>query len=150
MSLLADLGEGASKGLFTGVGSLLKDVRVAITGVDPEKAAELQQKVLDAELAIYKIQTDINVKEAENPNLFVSGWRPAVGWVCVLGLLYQFIARPLLPWAIKAITALVPSWHADIPPLPELDMGTLMTLLMGMLGIGTLRTVEKVNGVANK
>lgn len=99
---------------------------------------KLQQS---GELATIIAQTDINKVEAANPSLFVSGWRPAVGWVCVAGLIYTFVGWPLLTWASTM-------WTFPIPP--ALDMGTLITLLGGMLGLGGLRTYEKLNGVAAK
>lgn len=119
---------------------------------DANKAAEaklelfkLQQqgefKALEAELQLALGQIDINKTEATSASLFVSGWRPAVGWVCVFGLTYTFICQPLLAWGSNIYA---------IPVPPDLDMGTLLTLLGGMLGLGGLRTVEKINKVANK
>lgn len=106
--------------------------------------AQLQQqkefKNLDAEIQVMQAQTDTNKVEAASSSFFVAGWRPAVGWVCVTGLAYQYLGDPLLTWG-SAI------WHLPTPP--SLDLGTLITLLMGMLGLGAARTVEKLNGVAN-
>jgi hypothetical protein len=102
-----------------------------------EQAGEL--KVLDADLQIALAQADINKAEATDPNAFRSGWRPAVGWVCVVGLAYTFILQPLLSWASGV-------WN--IPAPPPLDMGDLFTLLGGMLGLGGLRTFEKLKKVA--
>lgn len=97
-------------------------------------------KELDAQLAAAKAQTDINQEEAKNPSVFVSGWRPAIGWVCGLGLATQFLVAPLATWAAALY---------DHPiAFPSLDMGTLMTLLIGMLGLTAARTTEKINGVA--
>jgi hypothetical protein len=101
------------------------------------QSAEFKQ--LDAELEMARNQTDINKIEAANSSVFVSGWRPAVGWVCVLGLTYTFLAQPLLAWA---------SGMWAIPAPPQLDLGELLTLLMGMLGLGALRTTEKIKNVA--
>lgn len=109
------------------------------------KLFEMQQKgelaTLDAELKMALGQIDVNKAEATNSSVFVSGWRPAVGWVCVIGLIYTFIAFPLLVWGSSVY---------KIPSPPPLDLGTLITLLGGMLGLGGLRTVEKINGVASK
>lgn len=85
-------------------------------------------------------QQDINRAEAQHRSIFVAGWRPAVGWVCVAGLAYDFLLRPLLGW----VAANVVGWSAP----PPLDMTTLLTLLGGLLGLGTLRSVEKIRGVA--
>lgn len=104
------------------------------------QAGEFKQ--LDAELAMITAQTDVNKVEAASTNLFVSGWRPFIGWVCGLGLMAQFIVAPLFTW----ISTLV----GHPTPFPPLDLGTLGTLLFGMLGLGAMRTTEKINGVAAK
>jgi hypothetical protein len=79
------------------------------------------------------------MKEAEHPSLFVSGWRPFVGWVCGLGCAYGFIVQPFLAW----FAAL-----AQVSAPPALDINTLIGLLGGLLGLGTLRTAEKIKDVA--
>jgi len=110
---------------------------------DPAVAAsakfELFKLQQSGELAQLGDQLEINKVEAANPSVFVSGWRPFVGWVCGFGLVYSFIAQPLLAWGSV-------NWSFVIPP--TLDLGTLLTILGGMLGLGSLRTVEKVKGVA--
>lgn len=104
------------------------------------QTGELAQLTSDTELA--KSQAAVNAVEAANPSIFVSGWRPFVGWVCGLGLASQFIVAPLATWGAAL------AGHAVA--FPALDLGTLMTLLFGMLGLGAARTVEKINGVARK
>lgn len=86
-------------------------------------------------------QLKINEAEASNPSVFVSGWRPFVGWVCGFGLVYSFIGQPLLAWGSV-------NFHFVIPP--TLDLGTLLTILGGMLGLSGLRTAEKLSGVDRK
>lgn len=93
-------------------------------------------KVLDAELEAMRNQSKINEIEAGSSSLFVSGWRPAAGWVCVLGLLYQFIVRPLA----------IGIGGFQLPGIEDV----LMELLFGMLGLGGFRTMEKLRNVANK
>jgi len=85
-------------------------------------------------------QVEVNKAEAASGSLFKGGWRPFVGWICGFALLYHFILSPLIIF-IVALTG------AAIPPLPEFDMGSLMTVLLGMLGIGGLRTYEKQKGL---
>jgi|TARA_R110000751_G_scaffold70458_6_gene142954 hypothetical protein len=85
-------------------------------------------------------QLEINKAEAASGSLFKGGWRPFVGWICGFALLYHFILSPLIIF-IVTISGVV------IPPLPEFDMGSLMTVLLGMLGIGGLRTFEKQKGL---
>ena len=87
-----------------------------------------------------KGQLDINKEEAKHRSIFVSGWRPFVGWTCGVALCYHFILAPLILFGVGI------SGHT-VPPLPEFDMGSLMTVLMGMLGLGGLRTFEKTKGL---
>ena len=118
---------------------------------DPQAAAEAKLKALelahkgdlaalDAELRLALGQLEVNKAEATT-DMFRGGWRPAVGWVCVVGLAYQFVLQPVLPW-------LVALFGAQVPPLPAIDNETLMVLLTGMLGLGGLRTFERVKGKA--
>ena len=102
-------------------------------------AMSQEAAALDADIRLALGQLEVNKAEAENPNPFVSGWRPAAGWVCVMGLAYTFLGRPLLAWL---------SPLADIPIPPDIDTGELMTLLLGMLGLGSLRTYERLKGSA--
>jgi len=88
-------------------------------------------------------QIAVNAKEAENTNVFVSGWRPFIGWVCGFTLLYNYIVLPLAHY-------LAAYFVPHVPALPALDMEELMTLLFGMLGFGGYRTFEKIRGVAGK
>jgi hypothetical protein len=85
-------------------------------------------------------QLEINKAEAASGSIFKGGWRPFVGWVCGIALLYHFILSPLIIFG-ATLTGI------DIPPIPEFDMGSLMTVLMGMLGLGGLRTYEKQKGI---
>jgi hypothetical protein len=113
---------------------------------DPAQKASAQLELLklqqSGELAQITGQLDINKVEAANASIFVSGWRPAIGWVCALALAYQYLVRPL------AGTIATMTGHT-LPPLPGLD-DNLWQLMMGMLGMGGLRTFEKVQGVAAK
>ena len=118
---------------------------------DPQAAAdaklrvmELAQKgelaVLYAEMKLALGQLEVNKAEATT-DMFRGGWRPAVGWICVVGLAYQFILQPVLPWVVAL-------FGAQVPPLPAIDNESLMVLLTGMLGLGGLRTFERVKGKA--
>ena len=81
-----------------------------------------------------------NREEAKSANVFVSGWRPFIGWTCGFALAYHFILAPLILFGV-AITG------QEIPSLPVFDMESLMTVLLGMLGLGSLRTFEKSKGL---
>jgi hypothetical protein len=96
---------------------------------------ELQAKILDQVSA----QLDVNKVEAASTSIFVAGWRPFIGWICGTGLAVQFIIGPISTWAASLLGHPI--------QFPSLDLGTLMTLLLGMLGLGTMRTYEKTNGV---
>jgi len=101
-------------------------------------AAQFRSQVLAASTASDVAQNQTNTAEAANASLFVSGWRPMIGWVCSISLAYQYLGKPMLGWAFAAK-------GIALPPLPGLD-DTLWQLLFGMLGLGTLRTVEKIKG----
>lgn len=111
----------------------------AISKIWPDKsAAEAAQ--LAAAVAIVQGQLDTNKAEAASSSPFTSGWRPAIGWVCAAALAAQYIARPMLQWAG------IVSGHT-FPTLPGID-DNLWQLMLGMLGLGGLRTFEKAKGVA--
>lgn len=100
------------------------------------KAAEFELKAQQLLADQMKAQTDINAVEAAHDNIFVAGWRPMIGWVCGIAFAYHFILQPLLVF-IYTITS------GHVPPLPAFDMSTLTTVLMGMLGLGVMRSYEK-------
>jgi len=102
-----------------------------------QQTGELAQ--LAAETDISKGQLVVNAAEASSGNTYASSWRPTVGYTCVAGLGYTFLLQPLLPW----FAAL---FGASVPPLPVLDTNVLMTLLLGMLGIGGMRSFDKKQG----
>jgi hypothetical protein len=85
-------------------------------------------------------QIEVNKAEAQSGSIFKGGWRPAVGWVCAIAFAYHFILKDLIIFGASFA-------GADLPELPEFDMGTLLTVLGGMLGIGGLRTYEKQKGI---
>jgi len=114
----------------------------------PEKmseadAAKLQQEItmelLKADWSAVQSQLQINTEEAKHDSVFVAGWRPFVGWVCGAAFAYNFIFQPLFLF-------IVTTWKWDAPPLPTLDFGPMMTVLLGMLGLGAMRSYEKVKG----
>lgn len=119
IKLLLNLLSGR-KGEKSAVGGLAWEIREAIKGkeLDPKELIELQTK--------------INEVEAQHRSLFVAGWRPAIGWVCGLAFAYHYVAFPI----IRTI-------YPDIE-FPVLDTEPLFTVLLGMLGLGGLRTFEKL------
>jgi hypothetical protein len=128
------------------VGSLLNGI---LKRVLPEKMSELEKtqlqqavtmELMKADWGAVAGQMEINKIEASG-NFFVAGWRPFVGWVCGGAMAYSFILQPFMAFAIGVF-----AWK--LPPLPTLDSGSLMTVLLGMLGLAGARTFEKIKGVA--
>jgi hypothetical protein len=118
-ALLNLLGKGSSG--KSPIGGLALDIREAIKGkeLDPQRLIELQ--------------SEINKLEAQHRSIFVAGWRPFIGWICGFALAYNFIIRDLCIWA----------FGIESVPAP-LQMEHLMTVLLGMLGLGGMRTFEKL------
>ena len=121
----------------------MKDLPDARDHIERMMQRELEAALVkyDNEIQLQQIKT--NQEEAKSPNIFVSGWRPAVGWVCVAGLGWNFILHPLLGWGWGFFQV-----QGDIPP--DVELGPLMVLLTGMLGFGGMRSIEKIQGVARK
>lgn len=118
---------------------------------DPSAAADAKLKLMDmaqkGELAqldsmtqIAVAQNEVNKVEAASNRLFVAGWRPFVGWICAFAIGFKYIGGPLL--------VMIAAYAGKQISLPDVGADDLMVLLGGMLGLGTLRTVEKVKGVA--
>ena len=136
-NLLGDIG---------GIGSVADLAKDVVDKLMPDKqqaerdAAVLALTQFQGAVANSVAQLGVNTAEASNKSLFVSGWRPFIGWVCGAALVYQFIARPL-------VVAFVVMCHQPAPDLPGLD-DNLYQVLTGMLGLGIFRTIEKIKGVA--
>jgi len=109
----------------------LKLMQMAQTG-------ELAQ--LNADLQLATGQIEVNKVEAANQSIFVAGWRPAIGWVCGAAFAFKFVVGPF------AVIVMAMAGHPI--ELPEFDFTEMSTILLGMLGLGGLRTIEKVKGVA--
>jgi len=109
---------------------------------DPEARAKAETDLRNSLQSWDKAQTDVNAVEAANPNLFVSGWRPFIGWVCGLGCGWNWIGIPVV-----TATATILGYPVV---LGMANLSEMFPLLLGMLGIGGLRTVEKLNGVHAK
>ena len=121
---------------------------VAETVIDrlvPDKNAkskamrEMEQAVVDAHAKGMLGQREKNKVEAGHRSIFVAGWRPMCGWICAAALGFHFIVAPVVQWA-----GTIGGWHL---PIPEFDMSSLMTILLGMLGIGGMRSFEKFKGI---
>jgi hypothetical protein len=134
---------------FLGIGSVIESVgKVASDLITTDKERmelELEAKRIDQ--AIDLGQMEVNKVEAANQNMFVAGWRPAIGWVGAGAMFYQFLLYPLLVWAWTWMQAeqIVPQ---EVKPPPMLDTDALWVILSGMLGIAGMRSFEKSRGVA--
>lgn len=132
-------------GIVAGIGKigvLFKDIRAAITGkaiLDPGKEAEVQAKILEIESLLTTSQTEINKMEAQHPSVFVSGWRPYIGWICGTGITIEFILNPIVQWILLISGSSI--------QLPHINIGVISSLITGMLGLGALRTYEGVKRV---
>lgn len=137
MSLWSKLfGGGQTKDIVTAVSDGLDGL---FTSEEERKSlAIVMEKVRQAPAAL---QTEINKVESSHRSVFVAGWRPFIGWVCGVGFAYHYVLQPFMVF-IAAYAGL------ELPALPEFDMTALQTVLMGMLGLGALRTAEKVAGKA--
>lgn len=102
---------------------------------------EIQKALLTSALNGELAQLEINKIEAGSSSRWVSGWRPFIGWVCGCALAFEYLIAPILMW-------IAASWGYTIPPPPPLDK-VLWELMFGLLGFGTMRTVEKIKRVAS-
>lgn len=144
MSILADLGSGAIGGLLSGIGTLAKDIRQAITGDLPaEKQAEIQQKIMEIELQAAQGQMQINMEEAKSEHLFVAGWRPFIGWIGGFALAYAAILEPLISWIAQV-------GYGYTGSFPKIDTTITMQILFGILGLGAFRSYDKAQSPAPK
>jgi hypothetical protein len=141
-----------------GIGSIIEGVGKVAGDLITTDKEKLQMALEERKLALEEkkidqatdlAQVDINKIEAASTSVFVSGWRPAVGWVGVAGLAYQFLGYPLMQWvwAFGQGADLIPK---GLPAPPDLQVEQLMTLLAGLLGFGGMRSFEKSKGVAAK
>lgn len=102
---------------------------------------QFESQMLGAMVGLVQGQLEINKIEAQHQSIFVAGWRPAIGWICGAGIAWNYILQPLVAWSLFA-------FGIELAGAPTLDIGDLMVLLGGMLGLGGLRTYEKRLGVA--
>lgn len=130
------------------IGSVLE--KVIPNKAEAERAKiEIQLKLAENETELLKLfteidkgQLEINKEEAKSSSLFVSGWRPYIGWVCGFGVSWAYVLKPVFDWIL-----VVAGSNANTP---SLQTGELMSLLLGLLGMGALRSFEKVKNVASK
>ena len=134
---------------FLGIGTVIESVgKVASDLITTDKERlelALREKEIDQRTDL--AQVEVNRVEAQHASVFVAGWRPAIGWVGVAAMAYQFLVYPLLQWA-WAWAQSVGYVPAELQPPPVLDSDQLWVILSGILGIAGMRTYEKQKGVA--
>lgn len=133
------------------VGPLAETVNIVLKRVLPaEKISEAERLKIETEIQLQLAQLNwqeiqgqlqANVEEAKHENLFVSGWRPFIGWICGTAFALHFVVIPIALWGRAYMGWSLPA------EVPEFDMNTLLTVLLGMLGLGGMRTFEKLKGV---
>ena len=123
------------------IGELIKSGKELLSEFieDKDKLLEAETRLAELQFKLVLAQHETNKTEAGHRSVFVAGWRPFIGWICGSALLYNFVLRDLLSWGFA-----LAGYGAEVPPAVEL--GPLMTILLGMLGLGGLRTYEKVKG----
>lgn len=124
---------------ITGLGAVSELASNVINKIWPDKTEQEKQQ-LAAAVMVVQGQLDINKVEAANPKLFVSGWRPALGWVCGLACAWNWVGLPVVKLGLVV--------YGHPIELHPADVSEMMPILLGMLGLGGLRSYEKVKGVA--
>jgi len=136
----------------------LFDVAKSIIGriwPDPAQQAEAQMRLLQlqqtgelarlaADTDLAKLQIQTNIEEAKSGSLFIAGWRPFVGWTCGIAFAYAYVLLPFLQFLAFAFGSA--EMVKQLALLPELDLAGMLPVLFGMLGLGALRSFEKING----
>jgi hypothetical protein len=134
--MLGSLIKGALGPILDGVLKLIPDKNAR-----SEAKEQFEGQMLTAMTSLVEGQLRINMKEAEHGSIFVAGWRPAIGWICGFALAWSFILQPIGSWVVFM-------FGVDIEGIPTIELGPLLSILLGMLGLGGLRTYEKRLGVA--
>jgi len=134
------LGKLFGSGTIKAVGNIVDEL---YTSEEEREQAKLAIKKVEAELK--KRQMDINLADAQSKAGGISGmiqriWRPLIGFSCALAIFWEYVLKQFLMF-------LIATFNWETKPLPELDMGTLMPLVMALLGMGALRSYEKVKKV---
>jgi hypothetical protein len=125
--------------IVEGIGKIADDL---FTSDEERLKIALQEKAIDAQ--IIKGQLDINIAEAKHKSMYVAGWRPFIGWVGGIALAYQFLLYPLMVWGWTWFQSM--GWIPDgISAPPVFESGPLFAIVTGMLGIGGMRSFDKLN-----
>ena len=124
---------------LTGLGSVADLAKDVIGRIWPNKT-EQEKAELQAAMLVVQGQLQVNQVEAASSSVFVAGWRPFIGWVCGVACAWNWIGLPIALFAA--------AYFGKPMALRPADIGEMMPVLIGMLGLGGLRTTEKIKGVA--
>jgi len=124
---------------ITGIGAVADFATTVVNKIWPDKSEQEKQQIAAAVMVVQG-QIDINKEEAKSPSVFVSGWRPFIGWVCGMACAWN--------WIGLKIALFVAAYLGHVLNMQPADISEMMPVLLGMLGLGGLRTVERINGVA--
>lgn len=133
---MLDLIRGALGPILDGVLKLIPDKNARAAAKE-----QFESQMLNAMVGLVQGQLEINKEQAKHKSVFVAGARPFLLWVCGFAFAWQFVLQPMGTWVVLVV-------GVKLPPLPTLDIGPLMSLTLGMLGLGGLRTYEKRLGVS--
>lgn len=140
---------GLSVNDITGIGAVSDFAKTVVNKIWPDADAKQKQQaeqlILETtqEYNLQQGQMDINKEEAKSSSVFVAGWRPFIGWTCGFALLYAAILEPLARFMAVVLFKYLGSF-------PVIDTNITMQVLLGLLGLGGMRTFEKFKGVASK
>ena len=104
---------------------------------------DMERELMTAVMAASQAQIEVNKIEAAHKSLFVAGWRPVIGYVCAFGLAWSFVIQPIAAWLFAAFLP-------GFPHPPQMQTDGLYQLVLAMLGMGGLRTYEKIKGVSRE
>jgi hypothetical protein len=127
---------------LTGIGSVADLARTVVDKIWPDKTEQEKQQLAMA-MTVIQGQLDANKAEASNTSLFVSGWRPWIGWVCGTACAWNWIG-------LKIVLFVAAFFGHPVNGIAPADLSEMMPVLLGMLGLGGLRTIEKIQHVAAK
>jgi hypothetical protein len=140
LSGLFDLGKGIINRIFP---DPAQAAAAQLELLKMQQNGDLAQLAADTDLA--KLQIQVNIEEAKHANIFVSGWRPAVGWCCAAAFAYSYVLLPFLQFVV--FTFGTAEMAAQLKLAPALELSEMVPVLFGMLGLSGLRTAERIKGV---
>lgn len=147
LPIIGDIFKGATDLISEAITD--KDKKIAIEAELKRMKAEFEYQLLSQENELQLAQIDVNKEQAKSKSFFVSGGRPFIIWTCGVSFASNFILLPILTWMIPIISIWVPE-AKDVKLPGPFDMSVMLPVLLGLLGLGGMRSFEKSKGVNNK